>query len=452
MKAYNGIKNVGLDHNGHTPAQTTGRTSRNTGRLQQGPGGLDGGGAEGGQDPEQAAAEWKLAREKYKGYSATVSTLMGGMPGRIATLQNGNEENRKQHGYAGCTRPACHDSELLQPARSRGPDLRLARSIDRNARADGSPGERVVAFSFYPQRRSPTPERLTSLRLPDASSRDVSRATEECRMMAVANDGAVYLTRPAQGGRVAAPEGRSPTTVIAYGWVHGIALHDGRLYLETIKERARSPSRRMAPTADRRLLVRIFPTRASMFIATSASDRTACCTWSIGSDCNVCSEPDPQHATMLRMKPDGRAVRFRERAARQRWGSPGIQTPRAGGDGPRIGLDGHDVAARELKPHRSNMATTAAVRLGKSPGQTPCSSGRASTRTTTRRAPCRPRSPTRHHSARSPLACLHRRTVSRRVQTRRFVAMHGSWNRSPAVGIASSASDSRAASQGFETS
>ncbi len=39
-----------------------------------------------GKTPEQAAAEWKLP-EKYKGYSATVSTLMGGMPGRIATLQ-----------------------------------------------------------------------------------------------------------------------------------------------------------------------------------------------------------------------------------------------------------------------------------------------------------------------------------------------------------------------------
>ena len=40
-----------------------------------------------GKTPEQAAAEWKLP-EKYKGYSATISTLMGGLPGRIQTLAN----------------------------------------------------------------------------------------------------------------------------------------------------------------------------------------------------------------------------------------------------------------------------------------------------------------------------------------------------------------------------
>jgi hypothetical protein len=39
-----------------------------------------------GKTPEQVAADWKLP-EKYKGYSATVSTLMGGFAGRVQTLQ-----------------------------------------------------------------------------------------------------------------------------------------------------------------------------------------------------------------------------------------------------------------------------------------------------------------------------------------------------------------------------
>ena len=39
-----------------------------------------------GKTPEQAAAEWKLD-PKYKGYSANVGALFGGLAGRIETLQ-----------------------------------------------------------------------------------------------------------------------------------------------------------------------------------------------------------------------------------------------------------------------------------------------------------------------------------------------------------------------------
>ena len=43
-------------------------------------------GLKAGKAPEALAAEWKLP-EKYKGYSANVSALMGGLVGRIQTLQ-----------------------------------------------------------------------------------------------------------------------------------------------------------------------------------------------------------------------------------------------------------------------------------------------------------------------------------------------------------------------------
>jgi hypothetical protein len=43
-------------------------------------------GLKAGKTPEQLAAEWKVP-EKYKGYSPTVSQLMGGMAGRIEALQ-----------------------------------------------------------------------------------------------------------------------------------------------------------------------------------------------------------------------------------------------------------------------------------------------------------------------------------------------------------------------------
>ena len=43
-------------------------------------------GLKAGKTPEQLAAEWKVP-EKYKGYSSTVSSMMGGLVGRIQSLQ-----------------------------------------------------------------------------------------------------------------------------------------------------------------------------------------------------------------------------------------------------------------------------------------------------------------------------------------------------------------------------
>jgi len=84
-KAYNGIKNVDTIINGHTPANTTWADLKefadfNKDLLTWAQGEL-----KAGKTPEQAAASWKLP-EKYKGYSATVSTMMGGLAGRVQRL------------------------------------------------------------------------------------------------------------------------------------------------------------------------------------------------------------------------------------------------------------------------------------------------------------------------------------------------------------------------------
>jgi cyclase len=85
MKAYNGIKNVDTIINGHTPANTAWADLKefadfNKDLLTWAQGEL-----KAGKTPEQAAASWKLP-EKYKGYNATVSTMMGGLAGRVQRL------------------------------------------------------------------------------------------------------------------------------------------------------------------------------------------------------------------------------------------------------------------------------------------------------------------------------------------------------------------------------
>jgi cyclase len=84
-KAYDGIKNVDTIVNGHTPANTTWADLKefadfNKDLLTWAQGEL-----KAGKTPEQAAADWKLP-EKYKGYSAQVSPMMGGLAGRVQRL------------------------------------------------------------------------------------------------------------------------------------------------------------------------------------------------------------------------------------------------------------------------------------------------------------------------------------------------------------------------------
>jgi glyoxylase-like metal-dependent hydrolase (beta-lactamase superfamily II) len=86
MKAHDGIKNVDVIINGHTPAQTTWADLKEFSQFNKDLVDWMRAGLKAGRTPEQLAAEWKRP-EKYKGYSADVSPLMGGFVGRIQTLQ-----------------------------------------------------------------------------------------------------------------------------------------------------------------------------------------------------------------------------------------------------------------------------------------------------------------------------------------------------------------------------
>jgi cyclase len=85
-KAHNGIKDVDAIINGHMPAQTTWADLKEFADFNRDLVAWMQAGLKAGKTPEQLAAEWKVP-EKYTGYSATVSQLMGGMAGRIQALQ-----------------------------------------------------------------------------------------------------------------------------------------------------------------------------------------------------------------------------------------------------------------------------------------------------------------------------------------------------------------------------
>lgn len=85
-KAHDGIKNVDAIINGHTPAQTTWADLKEYADFNRDLVAWMRAGLKAGKTPEQLAAEWKVP-EKYKGYSSQVSSMMGGMVGRIQALQ-----------------------------------------------------------------------------------------------------------------------------------------------------------------------------------------------------------------------------------------------------------------------------------------------------------------------------------------------------------------------------
>ena len=86
-KAYTGLsKSVDQIINGHMPAQTTIADLKEFAQFNADLVAYGRAGLKAGKTPEQLAAEWKLP-EQYKGYSAQVSTMMGGLAGRFQLLQ-----------------------------------------------------------------------------------------------------------------------------------------------------------------------------------------------------------------------------------------------------------------------------------------------------------------------------------------------------------------------------
>jgi glucose/arabinose dehydrogenase len=159
-----------------------------------------------------------------------------------------------------------------------------------------------------------TEERISKLQLPDGFR--IARYAENLgnvRFMAVAPDGTVYATRREQGdvirlrdtnGDGAADEVR---TIIELPNVHGIAWHNNRLYLVTVREvysADLSPDGESIETP--RLLIDDLPDGGQHPNRTVAFDSSGAMIITVGSTCNACNETNPEAATILRATPDGR--------------------------------------------------------------------------------------------------------------------------------------------------
>ena len=133
------------------------------------------------------------------------------------------------------------------------------------------------------------------------------------RFMAVGPDGAIYLTLTRSGRVVALPDanrdGRADRVVtVAEGLdlPHGIAFHDGALYVAETGRVIRYPGYRGGRAGRPEVVVGHLPAGGGHFTRTIAfGPRDGMLYVSVGSSCNICEERDRRRAAVSRYRADG---------------------------------------------------------------------------------------------------------------------------------------------------
>jgi glucose/arabinose dehydrogenase len=171
----------------------------------------------------------------------------------------------------------------------------------------------VVIHTFFPEHRR-VPDGVTGvLHVPRGFTVELfAIGISGARMLALSDDGTVYVTRP-DAGEVTMlrtdESGKAQVSPAASGMpgVHGIAIHDNQMYLATTREVSVANFNPDGSLGDRRVIVASLPDGGQHSRRTIGIGPDGMLYISVGSDCNACAEPDGEHATMLRVPLTGGA-------------------------------------------------------------------------------------------------------------------------------------------------
>jgi glucose/arabinose dehydrogenase len=167
--------------------------------------------------------------------------------------------------------------------------------------------------AFRPETLAPTADRIAALDAPDGFRVQVfADSLGHARMLAVAEDGTVFLTAPKEGKVHALRDGdgdgeaESVETVLEnLPMVHGIAIHGDSIYLAAPGTVWISLRGEDGNPGEPEVLIDDLPDGGQHPNRTMRIGPDGKLYISVGSTCNACEQTDPEHATILRAALDG---------------------------------------------------------------------------------------------------------------------------------------------------
>ena len=178
---------------------------------------------------------------------------------------------------------------------------------------DAKPNEVAInAHIVDVARLEPTRERINDLKLPAGFKIAKFAEMQNPRMIAVADDGTIYVSQRDSGTLVMLRDtnndGRAEVqrVVVTRKGLHGIALRGNQLYFVTVKELYRANRKADGTLTTPQLLLKNLPDAGQHPNRTISFGPDGMLYLSVGSTCNSCDELNQENATILRAQPNGK--------------------------------------------------------------------------------------------------------------------------------------------------